>query len=85
MGISLQRSFFLNLLVTTDQRDRMASAADTLTEPHVLAHAKQRLFPDPDEPDTYAVCDTQFATAEWSPGRRIGPSVRERTEYPDYS
>jgi hypothetical protein len=55
----------------------MASAADTLTEPHVLAHAKQRLFPDPDEPDTYAVCDTQFATAEWLPGQRIEPSVRE--------
>ena len=41
----------------------MASAA-SLSEPSVLAHAKRRLFPDPDEPDTYAVVDTQFAVEE---------------------
>ena len=42
----------------------MASAA-SLSEPSVLAHAKRRLFPDPGEPDTYAVVDTQFAVEEW--------------------
>ncbi|MEF8842576.1 MAG: hypothetical protein V5A62_13275 [Haloarculaceae archaeon] len=55
----------------------MASAAADLTEPYVLAHAKRRLFPDADEPDTYAVVDTQFSTEEWRPGRRIRRSVRE--------
>jgi len=55
----------------------MASAAADLTEPHVLAHAKRGLFPDADEPDTYAVVDTQFSTEEWRPGRRIARSVRE--------
>ena len=34
----------------------MASAA-ALSEPRVLAHAKRRLFPDADEPDTYSVVD----------------------------
>ena len=55
----------------------MSSAAADLTEPHVLAHTKRRLFPDADEPNTYAVCDTQFAAEEWLPGRRIDPAVRE--------
>ncbi|MFB6171492.1 MAG: hypothetical protein ABEJ23_03090 [Haloarculaceae archaeon] len=55
----------------------MASAA-SLPEPQVLAHAKRRLFPDPDEPNTYAVVDTQFAVDEWLPGRPIQPEVRER-------
>lgn len=55
----------------------MASAAADLTEPHVLAHAKRRLFPDADEPDTYSVVDTQFSTEKWRPGRRIQQSVRE--------
>ncbi|MFC7137637.1 hypothetical protein [Halobaculum litoreum] len=54
----------------------MATAA-SLSEPQVLAHAKARLFPD-DEPETYAVCDTQFAMDEWLPGRPIEPAVRER-------
>ena len=53
----------------------MATAA--LLEPHVLAHAKRRLFPEPDEPNTYAVCDTQFAVDEWLPGRQIPDDVRE--------
>lgn len=55
----------------------MASAAQ-LTEPRVLAHAKRRLFPDPGEPNTYAVCDTQFAMDEWLSGRPIAPAIRER-------
>jgi len=55
----------------------MASAAADLTEPHVLAHAKRRLFPDADEPGTYAVVDTQFSTEEWRPGRHVTRSVRE--------
>jgi hypothetical protein len=69
----------------------MSTAA--LSEPQVLAHAKRRLFPDPDEPGVYAVSDTQFATDEWLAGRPIPDSVRERlapfnhvrlgTGYPD--
>ena len=54
----------------------MASAA-SLSEPEVLAHAKRRLFPDTDEPDTYSVVDTQFATDEWLPGEPIETEVRE--------
>ena len=53
----------------------MASAA-SLPEPHVLAHAKRRLFPDADEPDTYSVVDTQFAADEWLPGTPIPADVR---------
>jgi hypothetical protein len=41
----------------------MASAA-SLSEPHVLATAKRRLFPKTDESNAYAVADTQFSTAE---------------------
>ncbi|MFT4885654.1 MAG: hypothetical protein ACI8U4_003180 [Natronomonas sp.] len=55
----------------------MASAVP-LTEPQVLAHAKGRLFPDTDDPASYAVCDTQFAAEEWLPGRRVPDEVRER-------
>ncbi|MFC4246255.1 hypothetical protein ACFOZ7_04500 [Natribaculum luteum] len=55
----------------------MASAA-SLSEPQVLAHAKRRLFPAADEPNAYAVCDTQFAMDEWLPGRPISPTVREQ-------
>ena len=55
----------------------MSSAASGLTEPHVLAHTKRRLFPDADEPGTYAVCDTQFATEEWLRGERIDDRIRE--------
>jgi hypothetical protein len=37
----------------------MSSAASSLSEPHVLAHAKRRLFPDEaDDENTYAVVDT---------------------------
>ena len=53
----------------------MASAA-SLSEPAVLARAKRRLFPDADEPNTYAVVDTQFARDEWLPGQPISPSTR---------
>lgn len=55
----------------------MASVA-ALSEPQVLAHAKRRLFPDDHEPNTYAVCDTQFAMEEWLPGQQIPPDVREQ-------
>ncbi|MEF8913158.1 hypothetical protein [Natronomonas sp.] len=55
----------------------MAGAA-SLTEPQVLAHAKGRLFPESDDSETYAVCDTQFAANEWLHGRRVPDPVRER-------
>lgn len=54
----------------------MASAA--LSEPQVLAHAKRRLFPDTNEPNTYAVVDTQFAKEEWLQGQPIPPDVRKQ-------
>lgn len=54
-----------------------AVASSALSEPHVLAHAKRRLFPDAEERGTYAVADTQFAMAEWLHGRAIPPDVRE--------
>ena len=53
-------------------------ATASLPEPTVLAHAKERLFDDPDGADTYAVCDTQFAAEEWLSGRPIPEAVRER-------
>ena len=53
----------------------MAGAA-SLSEPQVLAHAKRRLFPESDEPGSYAVCDTQFAMREWVAGRRVPAEVR---------
>ena len=55
----------------------MASAVP-LTEPQVLAQTKRRLFPNPAEPDTYAVCDTQFAMDEWLSGQPITSEIRER-------
>jgi hypothetical protein len=51
----------------------MATAA--LTEPHVLAGAKARLFPE-DGTDTYAVVDTQFAQDRWIDDRPIDPDVQ---------
>jgi hypothetical protein len=53
------------------------ASADSLSEPRVLAHAKQRLFPDVDEGGAYAACDTQFATEEWLAGRPVPLEVRE--------
>jgi hypothetical protein len=53
----------------------MAGAA-TLSEPRVLAHAKRRLFPETDEPGTYAVSDTQFANGEWLADRTVDAAVR---------
>jgi hypothetical protein len=55
------------------------AGAASLPEPQVLAHAKRRLFPDEggDADDSYAVCDTQFATDEWLRGRSIPSEVRE--------
>ncbi|WEL18898.1 Uncharacterized protein SVXHr_2755 [Halorhabdus sp. SVX81] len=55
----------------------MATKA-ALSEPQVLAHAKQRLFPEPTAEDTYAVVDTQFASEEWLAGEPIEPAVREQ-------
>jgi len=55
----------------------MASAA-TLSEPHVLAHTKQRLFPDLEAESTYAVVDTQFAVDEWLAGESIESEVHEQ-------
>lgn len=47
-----------------------------MSEPQVLAHAKQRLFPESDRDGSYAVCDTQFAMREWVAGRRVPDEVR---------
>lgn len=55
----------------------MASAVP-LTEPRVLAYAKDQLFRDSGESNTYAVCDTQFATDTWLPGQPITSEIRER-------
>ncbi|WP_255194432.1 hypothetical protein [Natronobeatus ordinarius] len=52
------------------------AAAASLSEPHVLAHCKERLFPD-GEPNTYAVVDTQFSADRWLEGVPIEPSIRE--------
>ncbi|SDM73383.1 hypothetical protein SAMN04487949_2435 [Halogranum gelatinilyticum] len=52
----------------------MSSAARGLTEPHVLAYAKRRLFPDD---EGYAVVDTQFATDQWLADVSIDADVRE--------
>lgn len=54
----------------------MSSAADELSEPHVLAHAKRRLFPDDEDTRSYAVVDTQFATDEWLSEEVIDHTVR---------
>ncbi|WP_323172004.1 hypothetical protein [Natrialba sp. PRR66] len=55
----------------------MSSAARPLSEPQVLAHAKQRLFPAASD-RSYVVADTQFAREEWLPGQPIDPAVRDR-------
>jgi hypothetical protein len=54
----------------------MSAASGSLSEPHVLAHAKRRLFPDPSEENTYAVVDTQFATDRWLESGRVDPEIR---------
>ncbi|MFW5938207.1 MAG: hypothetical protein ACOCSN_04615 [Halanaeroarchaeum sp.] len=55
----------------------MASAAP-MTEPHVLARTKRRLFPESDVEGTYAVVDTQFSTDTWLDGDdRISSEVHE--------
>ena len=48
--------------------------ADSLSEPHVLARTKRRLFPDDD--DGYVVADTQFAQERWLDDRPIDETVR---------
>ncbi len=57
--------------------DRRHMAAEALSEPQVLAHAKRRLFPERDESRSYAVVDTQFATETWRTNERIPDGVRE--------
>jgi hypothetical protein len=53
------------------------AAAASLTEPHVLAHTKDHLFPD-DEDGSYVVADTQFAQQRWIDDRPIADAVKER-------
>jgi hypothetical protein len=55
----------------------MASTA-SLSEPHVLAHTKRRLFPDSKTENTYAVVDTQFAVEEWLAGEPLDQEVRDQ-------
>ena len=55
----------------------MAAAAGAMTEPHVLAHAKRRLFPDDERRRGYAVVDTQFARERWLADEPIDPAIRE--------
>jgi hypothetical protein len=55
----------------------MASAAPQLSEPHILAQTKRRLFPDPTADNSYAVVDTQFSRDEWLPGERIAPEIHD--------
>ncbi|MWV65713.1 hypothetical protein GRS48_12910 [Halorubrum sp. JWXQ-INN 858] len=49
----------------------------SLAEPQVLARAKRRLFPDDDEPNAYAVTDTQFAADTWNESEPIPAAVHE--------
>ncbi|MFB6109918.1 MAG: hypothetical protein ABEJ60_03465 [Halodesulfurarchaeum sp.] len=55
----------------------MASAASSLSEPRVLAHAKRRLFPD-DAEDGYAVVDAQFSSDQWLTSEPIDPDVADQ-------
>jgi len=55
----------------------MAAAAGAMTEPHVLAHAKRRLFPDDERRRGYAVVDTQFGQERWIADEPIDPAIRE--------
>ena len=55
----------------------MPTAKGNLTEPHVLAQAKRRLFPDNGATDTYAVVDTQFASGQWLAEQPIDSSTKE--------
>ena len=55
----------------------MASASRELTEPHVLAHTKRRLFGEDAEESAYAVADTQFSADRWIDDRRIDPAISE--------
>ncbi|WP_135824648.1 hypothetical protein [Halorussus ruber] len=55
----------------------MASAAQNLTEPRVLAHTKRRLFPDDSADDSYAVVDTQFTADRWLAEERLDRELAE--------
>jgi len=65
------------LILLVSERGNTASAAPTLIEPNVLAHAKRRLFPD-DADGGYAVVDTQFSADQWLARDPIDPAIRER-------
>lgn len=51
------------------------SSTTSLSEPAVLAQAKQRLFPSEPDTESYVVCDTQFARSEWVADRRVPEEV----------
>lgn len=52
--------------------------AASLAEPVVLAAAKDALYPEVDnQPDRYAVTDTQFSVSNWG-GWEVPPAVHER-------
>ncbi|MFC6731519.1 MULTISPECIES: hypothetical protein [unclassified Haladaptatus] len=53
----------------------MASSSASLSEPYVLAHTKRRLFPNAEDPQSYAVTDTQFSTGTWLAGEQIRQDV----------
>jgi len=55
----------------------MTAAAGSMTEPHVLAHAKRRLFPEDERREGYAVVDTQFGQERWIADEPIDPAIRE--------
>jgi len=69
------------------------ATAGALSEPQVLAHTKRQLFPDTNEPTTYAVVDTQFAVDEWLSGQPVSAEIHDQlapfnhvrvgTGYPD--
>lgn len=53
----------------------MSTSASSLSEPYVLAHTKQTLFPEDGADEAYAVVDTQFAMDEWIPGEPVDPDI----------
>ena len=55
----------------------MATAASPLSEPHVLAHAKRRLFPE-DRDEGYAVVDTQFSADQWLAAEEVDAEIKDR-------
>ncbi|MDS0243763.1 MULTISPECIES: hypothetical protein [unclassified Haloferax] len=54
----------------------MASTAQSLTEPRVLAHTKRRLFPEGLN-EGYVVVDTQFSSEQWLASESIDPHIKD--------